>query len=198
MPARSRSTFNFLFGFYVTPCTAVEQCCKKSVMSAVPLLFDTSKDSRRFISELVLHNLQSKRCEILPEGKTCNIWCSHTSVLPAWSPLNWIPDKKNYFSFPDQVPWSIIQASSLFFLIPFHVFPPGSSTKITNEDLHAVTNDISNTSNRIITFSVIRHPKLGRLVMRQADNSTVDISTFTQDMVSEELEVISIPFSDYP
>lgn len=54
-----------------------------------------------------------------------------------------------------------------------------------------MTNDISNTSNRIITFSVIRHPKLGRLVMRQSDNSTVDISTFTQDMVSEQLEVIS-------
>ncbi|XP_038559838.1 chondroitin sulfate proteoglycan 4 [Micropterus salmoides] len=73
---------------------------------------------------------------------------------------------------------------------PLKVFP-GSSTKITNEDLHAVTNDISNTSNRIITFSVIRHPKLGRLVMRQADNSTVDISTFTQDMVDRK-EVVYI------
>ena len=52
-----------------------------------------------------------------------------------------------------------------------------------------MTNDISNTSARIITFSVIRQPKLGRLVMRQPDNSTVDISTFTQDMVSEVLEV---------
>lgn len=35
LPARSWSTFNFLFGFYVTPRTAVGQCCKKSVMSAV-------------------------------------------------------------------------------------------------------------------------------------------------------------------
>ncbi|KAM9858922.1 chondroitin sulfate proteoglycan 4 [Aulostomus maculatus] len=68
---------------------------------------------------------------------------------------------------------------------PLMVFP-GSSTAITNEDLQAVTNDISNTSNRTITFSVIRHPKLGRLVMRTPDNSTVDISTFTQDMVDRK------------
>uniref|UniRef100_A0A8D0D8D4 Chondroitin sulfate proteoglycan 4ba n=1 Tax=Sander lucioperca TaxID=283035 RepID=A0A8D0D8D4_SANLU len=71
---------------------------------------------------------------------------------------------------------------------PLKVFP-GSSTPITNEDLQAVTNDISNTLNRIITFSVIRQPKLGRLLKRQPDNSTMDISTFTQDMVSEELKV---------
>ncbi|TDH13002.1 hypothetical protein EPR50_G00053220 [Perca flavescens] len=68
---------------------------------------------------------------------------------------------------------------------PLKVFP-GSSTPITNEDLQAVTNDISNTLNRIITFSVIRQPKLGRLLKRQPDNSTVDISTFTQDMVDKK------------
>ncbi|XP_070689876.1 chondroitin sulfate proteoglycan 4 [Pempheris klunzingeri] len=73
---------------------------------------------------------------------------------------------------------------------PLKVFP-GSSTPITNEYLQAVTNDISNTSNRIITFSVSRHPKLGRLVMRQPDNSTVDITTFTQDMVDRK-EVVYI------
>ncbi|XP_041856359.1 chondroitin sulfate proteoglycan 4 [Melanotaenia boesemani] len=73
---------------------------------------------------------------------------------------------------------------------PLKVFP-GSSTPITNEDLQAVTNDIRNASNRIITFSLIRHPKLGRLVARQADNSTVDISTFTQDMVDRK-EVLYI------
>ncbi|KAM7391293.1 hypothetical protein PAMP_021993 [Pampus punctatissimus] len=73
---------------------------------------------------------------------------------------------------------------------PLKVFP-GSSTLISNEDLQAVTNDISNTSNRIITFSVIRHPKLGRLVTRQPDNSTVDIFTFTQDMVDRK-EVLYI------
>ncbi|XP_008293396.1 chondroitin sulfate proteoglycan 4 [Stegastes partitus] len=68
---------------------------------------------------------------------------------------------------------------------PLKVFP-GSSRPLTNEDLQAVTNDISNTSNRIITFGVIRHPKLGRLVARQPDNSTVDVSTFTQDMVDRK------------
>ncbi|TMS03536.1 Chondroitin sulfate proteoglycan 4 [Larimichthys crocea] len=73
---------------------------------------------------------------------------------------------------------------------PLMVFP-GSSTPITNEDLQVVTNDVTNTTNRIITFSVIRHPKLGRLVMRQPDNSTVDISTFTQDMVDRK-EVLYI------
>ncbi|XP_056232980.1 chondroitin sulfate proteoglycan 4 [Seriola aureovittata] len=76
---------------------------------------------------------------------------------------------------------------------PLKVFP-GSSAPITNEDLQAETNDISNTSNRIITFSVIRHPKLGRLVTRQPDNSTVDISTFTQDMVDrKEVMYIQTP-----
>ncbi|XP_034452036.1 chondroitin sulfate proteoglycan 4 [Hippoglossus hippoglossus] len=68
---------------------------------------------------------------------------------------------------------------------------PGSSALITNEALQAVTNDISNTSTRIITFNVVRHPKLGRLVTRQPDNSTVDIATFTQDMVDRK-EVVYI------
>ncbi|KAM3610464.1 uncharacterized protein V6R79_004323 [Siganus canaliculatus] len=73
---------------------------------------------------------------------------------------------------------------------PLKVFP-GSSTTITNEDLQVITNDMSNTSNRIITFNVIRLPKLGRLVMRRSDNTTVDISTFTQDMVDRK-EVVYI------
>lgn len=60
---------------------------------------------------------------------------------------------------------------------------PGSSTPITNEVLQAVTNDNSDTSKRTIKFSVIRRPKLGRLVTMQADNSTMDISSFTQAMV---------------
>ncbi|XP_071388781.1 chondroitin sulfate proteoglycan 4 [Centroberyx affinis] len=68
---------------------------------------------------------------------------------------------------------------------PLKVFP-GSSTPITKEDLQAVTNDNSNTSNRTITFSMIRYPKLGRLVTKQPDNSTLDISTFTQHMVDRE------------
>ncbi|KAG7489925.1 chondroitin sulfate proteoglycan 4-like [Solea senegalensis] len=73
---------------------------------------------------------------------------------------------------------------------PLKVFP-GFSALITNESLQAVTNDISNTSSRTIVYSVIRHPKLGRLVMKRPDNSTVDISTFTQDMVDRK-EVLYI------
>lgn len=63
---------------------------------------------------------------------------------------------------------------------------PGSSTPVTNENLQAVTNDIGSSSNRTIIFSVTRHPKLGRLVLKQPDNSVVDISTFTQDMVDRK------------
>ncbi|XP_076008970.1 chondroitin sulfate proteoglycan 4 [Genypterus blacodes] len=73
---------------------------------------------------------------------------------------------------------------------PLKVFP-GSSTPITKEDLLAVTNDNSNASKRVVTYSVIRQPKLGRLVAKQPDNSTLDISTFTQDMVDMK-EVIYI------
>ncbi|XP_068594758.1 chondroitin sulfate proteoglycan 4 [Brachionichthys hirsutus] len=73
---------------------------------------------------------------------------------------------------------------------PLKVFP-GSSTTITNVDLQVATNDISNTSNRIIAFNVLQHPKLGRLVRRQPDNSTIDISTFTQDMLDRK-EVVYI------
>ncbi|XP_061623484.1 chondroitin sulfate proteoglycan 4 [Phyllopteryx taeniolatus] len=76
---------------------------------------------------------------------------------------------------------------------PLKVFP-GSSTAISNEELQVVTNDVSGTSNRTITFSVIRHPKLGRLVRKQAENYSVDISTFTQDMVDrKEVAYIQTP-----
>ncbi|XP_030226760.1 chondroitin sulfate proteoglycan 4 [Gadus morhua] len=68
---------------------------------------------------------------------------------------------------------------------------PGSSTPITTENLQAVTNDNSKHSNRSITFNVIRRPKLGRLVTVQPDNSTFDLSTFTQDMVDRK-EVVFI------
>nr|XP_046194069.1 chondroitin sulfate proteoglycan 4-like [Oncorhynchus gorbuscha] len=67
---------------------------------------------------------------------------------------------------------------------PLKVFP-GSTTPITKEDLQALTNDKSDTSNRTITFNVIRRPKLGRLVTVLADNFTVDISSFTQTMVDQ-------------
>ncbi|XP_036835121.1 chondroitin sulfate proteoglycan 4 [Oncorhynchus mykiss] len=67
---------------------------------------------------------------------------------------------------------------------PLKVFP-GSTTPITKEDLQALTNDKSDTSNRTITFNVIRRPKLGRLVTVLADNFTVDVSSFTQTMVDQ-------------
>ncbi|KAM9546155.1 chondroitin sulfate proteoglycan 4-like [Salvelinus alpinus] len=67
---------------------------------------------------------------------------------------------------------------------PLKVFP-GSTTPITKEDLQAVTNDKSDTSNRTITFNVIRRPKLGRLVTVLSDNLTVDVSSFTQTMVDQ-------------
>ncbi|XP_057688576.1 chondroitin sulfate proteoglycan 4 [Corythoichthys intestinalis] len=73
---------------------------------------------------------------------------------------------------------------------PLKVFP-GSSTPVTNEDLQVMTNDVSGTSNRTITFSVIRHPKMGRLVRKLSENSSVDISSFTQDMVDRK-EVLYI------
>uniref|UniRef100_A0A3P9JIT7 Si:dkey-193c22.2 n=1 Tax=Oryzias latipes TaxID=8090 RepID=A0A3P9JIT7_ORYLA len=73
---------------------------------------------------------------------------------------------------------------------PLKVFP-GSSTPITNDDLQAMTNDMSNTSHRIIKFNVIQPPKLGRLVGKHPDGATEDISTFTQDMVDRK-EVVYI------
>ncbi|CAN9512997.1 unnamed protein product [Ophioblennius macclurei] len=77
--------------------------------------------------------------------------------------------------------------------LPLKVFP-GSTRPITNQHLQAGTNDISNASNRVVTFSVIRQPKLGRLVTRRPDNSTADVSTFTQDMVNRgEVMYIQTP-----
>uniref|UniRef100_A0A4W5RGY3 Chondroitin sulfate proteoglycan 4ba n=1 Tax=Hucho hucho TaxID=62062 RepID=A0A4W5RGY3_9TELE len=73
---------------------------------------------------------------------------------------------------------------------PLKVFP-GSTTPITKEDLQAVTNDKSDTSNRTITFNVIRRPKLGRLVTVLADNFTVDVSSFTQTMVRLQYLLVS-------
>lgn len=125
----------------------------------------------------------------------CVIWCwSDVKSLAGWLPtldaaaqefltmwwlLNRTPDSKDTNKFS----WSIIPSTSPVTQLP-SFSPPGSSAPITSEGLRAVTNDVSNTSDRVITFSVIRHPKLGRLVARQPDNSTVDVSSFTQDMVS--------------
>ncbi|KAM8864851.1 chondroitin sulfate proteoglycan 4 [Synchiropus picturatus] len=68
---------------------------------------------------------------------------------------------------------------------PLKVFP-GSTMPITREHLLVLTNDASNTSERIITYNIIRQPKLGRVVRRQLDNSTIDISTFTQTMIDHK------------
>lgn len=67
---------------------------------------------------------------------------------------------------------------------PLMVFP-GSTTAISKEDLLAVTNDKSGTSNRTIVYTVTSPPRLGKLVALQADNSTEDISSFTQAMVDK-------------
>ncbi|KAG5280784.1 hypothetical protein AALO_G00063990 [Alosa alosa] len=67
---------------------------------------------------------------------------------------------------------------------PLKVFP-GSTTAISKEDLQAVTNDKSGTSNRTIVYTVTSPPRLGKLVAQQSDNSTEDISSFTQAMVDK-------------
>ncbi|XP_050802809.1 chondroitin sulfate proteoglycan 4-like isoform X1 [Gopherus flavomarginatus] len=66
---------------------------------------------------------------------------------------------------------------------------PGSRKLITAHDLKAVTNDMANTGNRTITFTIVRAPKLGRLIRIDTDNTTQDISTFTQSMVDEGLVI---------
>ncbi|KAK6494818.1 chondroitin sulfate proteoglycan 4-like [Huso huso] len=62
---------------------------------------------------------------------------------------------------------------------------PGSLTYISSEDLQAITNDDDGAGNRTITFTLVSSPTLGRLVRVEPDNSTVEISTFTQAMVDE-------------
>nr|XP_006626860.1 PREDICTED: chondroitin sulfate proteoglycan 4-like [Lepisosteus oculatus] len=67
---------------------------------------------------------------------------------------------------------------------PLKVFP-GSLTVLSTENLQAVTNDNSATGNRTITFTLISTPKLGNLVKIEADNSTSEMSSFTQIMVDD-------------
>ncbi|XP_076614950.1 chondroitin sulfate proteoglycan 4-like isoform X2 [Chaetodon auriga] len=68
---------------------------------------------------------------------------------------------------------------------PMEVYP-GSVTAISAQELHAVTNDVSDIRrNQSVVFAVTSPPKLGRLVHRLPDNSTEDISTFTQSMVND-------------
>ncbi|KAK5878703.1 hypothetical protein CesoFtcFv8_024089 [Champsocephalus esox] len=63
---------------------------------------------------------------------------------------------------------------------------PGSVTQVSELELQAVTNDIRDTRrSHSVVFAVTALPKLGSLVRRMPDNSTQNISTFTQSMVNE-------------
>ncbi|XP_026366483.1 chondroitin sulfate proteoglycan 4-like isoform X2 [Ursus arctos] len=64
---------------------------------------------------------------------------------------------------------------------------PGSVKPLSSRDLRAVTNDADSTGNRTVTFTVVSSPRLGRLVRVSSDNSTEDVSVFTQTLVSERL-----------
>ncbi|XP_063278332.1 chondroitin sulfate proteoglycan 4-like isoform X2 [Prinia subflava] len=62
---------------------------------------------------------------------------------------------------------------------------PGSRKPISQHDLKAVTNDVTNAGNRTITFVVVTSPKLGRLIRVDSDDTTQEIFSFTQSMVDE-------------
>ncbi|XP_010133770.1 PREDICTED: chondroitin sulfate proteoglycan 4-like, partial [Buceros rhinoceros silvestris] len=62
---------------------------------------------------------------------------------------------------------------------------PGSRKPISQHDLKAVTNDVTNAGNRTITFMTVTSPKLGRLIRVNSDNTTQEILSFTQSMVDE-------------
>ncbi|XP_062415007.1 chondroitin sulfate proteoglycan 4-like [Pungitius pungitius] len=68
---------------------------------------------------------------------------------------------------------------------PMEVYP-GSVTPISEQELQAVTNDVSDMRrNNSVVFVVTDPPKLGNLVRHMPDNSTRNISTFTQGMVKD-------------
>ncbi|KAJ0015474.1 hypothetical protein NQD34_009094, partial [Periophthalmus magnuspinnatus] len=67
---------------------------------------------------------------------------------------------------------------------PLKVYP-GSVTPITEQQLQVVTSDISHMNrNHSVVFAITTPPKLGRLVQRLSDNSTRNISIFTQNMLN--------------
>ncbi|XP_057674740.1 chondroitin sulfate proteoglycan 4-like isoform X2 [Corythoichthys intestinalis] len=67
---------------------------------------------------------------------------------------------------------------------PIEVYP-GSLTPISEQELQVLTNDPTDLRrNQTVTFTVTVPPNLGRLVCHMSDNSTQDISTFTQSMVN--------------
>ncbi|CAN8220398.1 unnamed protein product [Coccothraustes coccothraustes] len=61
---------------------------------------------------------------------------------------------------------------------------PGSRKRISQHDLKAVTNDVTNAGNRTISFVIVTSPKLGRLIRVDSDNTTQEIFTFTQSLIS--------------
>jgi hypothetical protein len=65
----------------------------------------------------------------------------------------------------------------------------GSTKPLSSCDLKAVTNDDS-TGNRTVTFTVVSSPRLGRLLRMNSDNSTEDVSIFTQYLVSLDICVV--------
>ncbi|XP_074547006.1 chondroitin sulfate proteoglycan 4-like [Halichoeres trimaculatus] len=63
---------------------------------------------------------------------------------------------------------------------------PGSVTPISKQELQAVTNDVIDIrQSHSVVFEVTAPPKLGRLIQRMLNNSTQNVSTFTQSMVNE-------------
>lgn len=64
----------------------------------------------------------------------------------------------------------------------------GSVTPLSEQQLLAETNqDRDLQRNQSVVFAVTVPPKLGRLVQRLPDNSTQNVSTFTQSMVGLRL-----------
>ncbi|KAM4808341.1 chondroitin sulfate proteoglycan 4-like [Rhinophrynus dorsalis] len=62
---------------------------------------------------------------------------------------------------------------------------PGSQRSLSSAVLKAVTNDEGNVKNRIITFLVSSKPKHGRLLKIGPQNTSEEVSSFTQAMVDE-------------
>lgn len=79
------------------------------------------------------------------------------------------------------VNWQPSYASHVSACFHLHL---GSMKPLSSGDLRAVTNDADSTGNRTVTFTVISSPRLGRLVRVNSDNSTEDVSVFTQNLVS--------------
>uniref|UniRef100_G1MXL6 Laminin G domain-containing protein n=1 Tax=Meleagris gallopavo TaxID=9103 RepID=G1MXL6_MELGA len=69
----------------------------------------------------------------------------------------------------------------------YHLLPiycSYSVKPISQHDLKAVTSDVTSAGNRTITFMILVSPKLGRLIRTNSDNTTQEILSFTQSMVS--------------